>query len=217
MERNAKWDWESLDMFSSKASETPKNWGIIEDEDIVNGSFNLSATGGGGGSGSDLGHGSSTKSSISASTGSASKDEMKTSNFTFEALADLPQDFIKKKELARADLTGTSHGSGEPLMCLKLGKRTYFENSSIAGSNSKVPSSSEKPVSSSATTDTKKIKSSCQSPLIINQRCQVEGCNLDLSSAKEYHRKHRVCESHSKSSKVVIRGLERRFCQQCSR
>ncbi|KAM7464752.1 hypothetical protein LguiA_032873 [Lonicera macranthoides] len=220
MEWNAKWDWESLDMFSSKASETPKNWvwGIIEEGDIVADSFNLTATAGGsGGSVSDMGHGSSTKSSISASTGSASKEEMKTSNFTFEAFADLPQDFLKKKELARAELTGTSHSSSEPLMCLKLGKRTYFENSSIAGSNPKVPSSSEIPVSSSATTDTKKIKSSCQSPLIINQRCQVEGCNLDLSLAKEYHRKHRVCESHSKSSKVVIRGLERRFCQQCSR
>ncbi|KAJ1401956.1 SBP domain [Sesbania bispinosa] len=45
----------------------------------------------------------------------------------------------------------------------------------------------------------------------------VEDCGLDLSSAKDYHRKHRVCESHSKSPKVIIAGLERRFCQQCSR
>ncbi|KAB1206297.1 hypothetical protein CJ030_MR7G011790 [Morella rubra] len=25
-----------------------------------------------------------------------------------------------------------------------------------------------------------------------------------------------TCESHSKSSKVIVDGLERRFCQQCS-
>ncbi|KAF2549605.1 hypothetical protein F2Q70_00021095 [Brassica cretica] len=45
----------------------------------------------------------------------------------------------------------------------------------------------------------------------------VDGCELDLSSAKDYHRKHRVCENHSKCPKVTVGGLERRFCQQCSR
>ncbi|KAI7749130.1 hypothetical protein M8C21_020816 [Ambrosia artemisiifolia] len=48
-------------------------------------------------------------------------------------------------------------------------------------------------------------------------RCQVEGCDLDLSSAKDYHRRHRICADHSKSPKVVVAGMERRFCQQCSR
>jgi hypothetical protein len=48
-------------------------------------------------------------------------------------------------------------------------------------------------------------------------RCQVEGCGLDLSRVKEYHRKHRVCEAHTKSPRVVVAGQERRFCQQCSR
>ena len=47
--------------------------------------------------------------------------------------------------------------------------------------------------------------------------CQVEGCNLDLTSAKDYHRRHKVCEVHSKSVKVVVSSLEQRFCQQCSR
>ncbi|XP_057949596.1 squamosa promoter-binding-like protein 12 isoform X2 [Malania oleifera] len=47
--------------------------------------------------------------------------------------------------------------------------------------------------------------------------CQVEGCNLDLSSAKEYHRRHRVCESHTKCPTVIVGGRELRFCQQCSR
>ncbi|KAI3803185.1 hypothetical protein L1987_31334 [Smallanthus sonchifolius] len=48
-------------------------------------------------------------------------------------------------------------------------------------------------------------------------RCQVEGCNVDLASAKDYHRRHRICADHSKSPKVVVAGMERRFCQQCSR
>ncbi|CAN6460854.1 unnamed protein product [Victoria cruziana] len=48
-------------------------------------------------------------------------------------------------------------------------------------------------------------------------RCQVEGCNVGLMGAKEYHRRHKVCEMHSKAPKVIVQGLEQRFCQQCSR
>ncbi|WCJ35813.1 Squamosa promoter-binding-like protein 6 [Euphorbia peplus] len=48
-------------------------------------------------------------------------------------------------------------------------------------------------------------------------RCQVYGCNKDLTSSKEYHRRHKVCEVHSKTSKVIVNGIEQRFCQQCSR
>ncbi|CAL9239983.1 unnamed protein product [Arabidopsis halleri] len=50
-----------------------------------------------------------------------------------------------------------------------------------------------------------------------NPLCQVYGCNMDLSSSKDYHKRHRVCEAHSKTSVVVVKGLEQRFCQQCSR
>ncbi|GAB2295496.1 Squamosa promoter-binding-like protein [Dionaea muscipula] len=48
-------------------------------------------------------------------------------------------------------------------------------------------------------------------------RCQVEGCRVDLSDAKAYYARHKVCGMHSKSSKVIVAGLEQRFCQQCSR
>ncbi|XP_068648269.1 squamosa promoter-binding-like protein 8 [Aristolochia californica] len=48
-------------------------------------------------------------------------------------------------------------------------------------------------------------------------RCQAEGCKVDLTNAKHYHRRHKVCEFHSKAIKVVAGGLEQRFCQQCSR
>ncbi|KAJ8628824.1 hypothetical protein MRB53_022147 [Persea americana] len=84
-------------------------------------------------------------------------------------------------------------GSGEPRIGLKLGRQTYLEDFS-----SSLPRNS-----------VKKSRVSCI--------CQVEGCNVDLTGAKDYHRKHRVCESHSKCPKVIVSGLERRFCQQCSR
>ncbi|GMI85335.1 squamosa promoter binding protein-like 5 [Hibiscus trionum] len=47
--------------------------------------------------------------------------------------------------------------------------------------------------------------------------CQVEKCGFDLSDAKRYHRRHKVCEIHAKAPFVVVGGLRQRFCQQCSR
>ncbi|XP_022137312.1 squamosa promoter-binding-like protein 13A [Momordica charantia] len=47
--------------------------------------------------------------------------------------------------------------------------------------------------------------------------CLVDGCNSDLSSCRDYHRRHKVCELHSKTPQVTIGGLKQRFCQQCSR
>ncbi|KAK1612789.1 hypothetical protein QYE76_036462 [Lolium multiflorum] len=48
-------------------------------------------------------------------------------------------------------------------------------------------------------------------------RCQAEGCKADLSGAKHYHRRHKVCEYHAKASLVAAGGKQQRFCQQCSR
>eukprot|EP01018_Ginkgo_biloba_P032149 Gb_37539 [translate_table: standard] len=47
--------------------------------------------------------------------------------------------------------------------------------------------------------------------------CQVDDCRTDLTSAKDYHRRHKVCEAHSKASKALVGNLMQRFCQQCSR
>lgn len=47
--------------------------------------------------------------------------------------------------------------------------------------------------------------------------CQAENCGVDLTDAKRYHRRHKVCEFHSKAPAVVVAGLRQRFCQQCSR
>ncbi|KAK3223684.1 hypothetical protein Dsin_010709 [Dipteronia sinensis] len=47
--------------------------------------------------------------------------------------------------------------------------------------------------------------------------CLVDGCTADLSKCRDYHRRHKVCELHSKTPIVTIRSQEQRFCQQCSR
>ncbi|KAL9276080.1 hypothetical protein ACSQ67_026377 [Phaseolus vulgaris] len=47
--------------------------------------------------------------------------------------------------------------------------------------------------------------------------CQVDNCREDLSKAKDYHRRHKVCEAHSKASKALLANQMQRFCQQCSR
>lgn len=47
--------------------------------------------------------------------------------------------------------------------------------------------------------------------------CQAERCGADLTDAKRYHRRHKVCEFHSKAPVVVVAGQRQRFCQQCSR
>ncbi|GMN20762.1 hypothetical protein TIFTF001_045378 [Ficus carica] len=56
--------------------------------------------------------------------------------------------------------------------------------------------------------------SSCSST---TKCCQAEKCTADLSYAKQYHRRHKVCEHHSKAQVVLVSGLRQRFCQQCSR
>ncbi|KAG6431053.1 hypothetical protein SASPL_109128 [Salvia splendens] len=79
------------------------------------------------------------------------------------------------------------------LTCLKLGKRHYFGDlsSSPLIKRSKGPSSVP--------------------------RCQVEGCQAALLNAKDYHRRHKVCQTHAKAPRVVLLGIDQRFCQQCSR
>ncbi|XP_020268251.1 squamosa promoter-binding-like protein 15 isoform X2 [Asparagus officinalis] len=47
--------------------------------------------------------------------------------------------------------------------------------------------------------------------------CQVDDCRADLSGAKDYHRRHKVCEIHSKTTRALVGKQMQRFCQQCSR
>lgn len=217
MEVNAKspsslWEWDNLSFFNTKPTENPKlqppNWSIDLDQEINVGL--LDTSGGSGCSGSELIH-----ASTSRSFSSSSNKDSKKCIFGFESSQD---DSSGKMELSKDEPVETCNAlqlssvSGEPLLTLKLGKRVYFEDV-CQETDSKNLTFCVDPMSSLSIA--KKCKSNGQN--LQCPRCQVEGCSLDLSSAKGYHRKHRVCETHSKSPLVVIAGLERRFCQQCSR
>ncbi|XP_047169773.1 squamosa promoter-binding-like protein 1 isoform X2 [Vigna umbellata] len=47
--------------------------------------------------------------------------------------------------------------------------------------------------------------------------CQVQDCTADLGNAKDYHRRHKVCDVHSKATVALVGDVMQRFCQQCSR
>lgn len=114
---------------------------------------------------------------------------------------------VSGKGQMQASYTGSMGGSGsssDNMIGLELGKRTYFE--APGGSNS--INASQGPNQALP----KRPRASAQTP-----KCQVEGCKTDLSSAKEYHRRHKVCALHSKATQVIVSGHEQRFCQQCSR
>ncbi|KZV43492.1 Squamosa promoter-binding-like protein 10 [Dorcoceras hygrometricum] len=93
------------------------------------------------------------------------------------------------------------------LTCLKLGKRQYLPRSSACPSYTGNKGKFLKP-----------SRGEPSAPdVAVAPRCQVEGCGTVLASAKDYHRRHKVCEKHAKAPKVVVLGIEQRFCQQCSR
>ncbi|KAL0425797.1 UNVERIFIED_CONTAM: Squamosa promoter-binding-like protein 7 [Sesamum radiatum] len=107
----------------------------------------------------------------------------------------------------------------DPLLtCLKLGKRHYFEDVPT-------PPPAAAPASSVAQKGKPRYPTRggpCSAPMVgatpvVVPRCQVEGCEVVLLNAKDYHRRHKVCEMHAKAPKVVVLGIEQRFCQQCSR
>lgn len=100
--------------------------------------------------------------------------------------------------------------SSESLNGLKFGKKIYFED---AG-----PGALTKPCDgTSRSAPPKKGRGGGVVQGGQPSRCQVEGCKVDLSDAKAYYSRHKVCGMHSKSPKVIVAGLEQRFCQQCSR
>ncbi|CAL9136230.1 unnamed protein product [Musa textilis] len=212
------WDWETLDLFCGKDSEIYKS--AQEPELKIEGGIGICngfvcSSGGGASSVLELGNRSS-KSSISASIDSLSKAEKGNSDFNYDS-AERAVNSSSKIILTRVDGFGTSPAPlaagrpKEPVTGLKLG-RTFFEDGG-AENNIKSSSSSASMISSTAVAKKSRISpQNLQSP-----KCQVEGCIVDLTTAKDYHRKHRVCESHSKSPKVIVAGWERRFCQQCSR
>nr|AMY95343.1 squamosa promoter binding protein B [Cistus creticus] len=47
--------------------------------------------------------------------------------------------------------------------------------------------------------------------------CQVDHCTADMTAAKVYYRRHKVCDFYAKAPVVPLGGIYQRFCQQCSR
>lgn len=50
-----------------------------------------------------------------------------------------------------------------------------------------------------------------------NARCQVPGCEVDISELKGYHKRHRVCLRCANATSVVLDGQSKRYCQQCGK
>ncbi|XP_051129629.1 squamosa promoter-binding-like protein 7 [Andrographis paniculata] len=48
-------------------------------------------------------------------------------------------------------------------------------------------------------------------------RCQVPGCEADISELKGYHRRHRVCLRCATAGSVALGGESKRYCQQCGK
>ncbi|KAG4151848.1 hypothetical protein ERO13_D04G098400v2 [Gossypium hirsutum] len=136
-------------------------------------------------------------------------------------------------EMGSSSLTesggSSTNSSAESLNGLKFGKKIYFEDTAAVaataggdgksvgdGANIGTPSKSG-PGSSSLSGSGRKARVDGMAQGVLPPRCQVEGCKVDLSDAKAYYSRHKVCCMHSKSSKVIVAGLEQRFCQQCSR
>ncbi|CAL0304865.1 unnamed protein product [Lupinus luteus] len=73
------------------------------------------------------------------------------------------------------------------------------------------------PITEGEETGGKKMKITGTSSTLNRAVCQVEDCRADLSNAKDYHRRHKVCDVHSKASRALVGNVMQRFCQQCSR
>ncbi|RZC25501.1 Squamosa promoter-binding-like protein 9 [Glycine soja] len=101
--------------------------------------------------------------------------------------------------------------STESLDGLKFGQKIYFEEVSVAAAAATTTQGGNK-TRGGVSASKKGRGGSVQAP-----RCQVAGCKVDLSGAKAYYSRHKVCAMHSKSPTVTVAGLEQRFCQQCSR
>ncbi|AAF99748.1 F17L21.15 [Arabidopsis thaliana] len=212
------WDWENLIMSNQSKTENEKKqqsteWEFEKGEGIESivpdflGFEKVSS-----GSATSFWHTAVSKSSQSTSINSSSPEDKRCNLASQSSPGDSSSniDFLQVKPSTALEVP---IASAESDLCLKLGKRTYSEE--FWGRNNNDLSAVSMNLLTPSVVARKKTKSCGQSMQV--PRCQIDGCELDLSSSKDYHRKHRVCETHSKCPKVVVSGLERRFCQQCSR
>lgn len=111
--------------------------------------------------------------------------------------------------------TNSKVSNWDSLIDLNLGR---FGSDHVHGNGDAIDMSFSKGAtflsSSESSTPSKRLKASGVSQIAY---CQVYGCSKDLSSCKDYHKRHKVCELHSKTPTVIVNGIQQRFCQQCSR
>ncbi|XP_045823260.1 squamosa promoter-binding-like protein 13A [Trifolium pratense] len=101
---------------------------------------------------------------------------------------------------------------------LKLGHVGNSSTESVVTKSKDVVGGVSKMTSSSSSTgsgSSKRARAINNGTQIVS--CLVDGCQADLSNCRDYHRRHKVCELHSKTAQVTIGGHKQRFCQQCSR
>ncbi|NP_001349184.1 unbranched2 [Zea mays] len=125
-------------------------------------------------------------------------------------------------------------GGDDQLHGLKFGKKIYFEDaagsssgSSSGGGSAPAPPATQQPSPPAASPRApagggRRGRAAAggagPSTAPAPARCQVDGCNVDLTDVKPaYYCRHKVCKMHSKEPRVLVNGLEQRFCQQCSR
>ncbi|XP_020213579.1 squamosa promoter-binding-like protein 13A [Cajanus cajan] len=114
---------------------------------------------------------------------------------------------------------GVYRMKGEFSVDLKLGQVGNSGTDSVLGKSKDVVVATgggvSKVASSPSSGSSKRARAINNTSLTVS--CLVDGCNSDLSNCRDYHRRHKVCELHSKTPEVTIGGLKQRFCQQCSR
>ncbi|WOK99340.1 hypothetical protein Cni_G08052 [Canna indica] len=108
---------------------------------------------------------------------------------------------------------GNQANGGDCSVDLKLGGLCNSETPERWKDNQ--PKMTMVPVSSSSSSPSKRARAPSTASQSVS--CSVDGCKSDLSNCREYHRRHKVCEAHSKTPIVMVNGAEQRFCQQCSR
>ncbi|KAK7358660.1 hypothetical protein VNO77_00598 [Canavalia gladiata] len=104
---------------------------------------------------------------------------------------------------------------GEFSVDLKLGQVGNSGTTESMLTKSKDASGVSKVATTSSSGSSKRARAINNGTQIVS--CLVDGCHSDLSNCRDYHRRHKVCEIHSKTAQVTIGGQKQRFCQQCSR
>ncbi|KAM1805077.1 hypothetical protein ACFX12_030871 [Malus domestica] len=98
--------------------------------------------------------------------------------------------------------------SAESLNSLKFDQTIYFEDVGFRAQHKSLFGSAARSSSAEVTPPKKQRGGRNMGQLGQPPRCQVEGCQVDLSDAKAYYSRHKVCGLHSKTPTVIVAGLE---------